>query len=186
MPLRFLTTDRETDVRGPSGADPDPAGLYEDLARWRRPYHPGPWRVGGAALLLLLASYVLFSSMIIALAGSLAGAGICVAVAALMIVFAVRMVRRGIWVSSDGLRLTGLFSTTVLKWSDVAQVRTVQQPVRWLGLPRTVQGQALVVTRAQGGPLRTMITDHNADFLARPEAFALAGDAITGWADASH
>jgi hypothetical protein len=55
--------------------------------------------------------------------------------------------------------------------------------VRWLGLPRTVQGQALVVVRARDGqPLRTLLTDHNADFLARPEAFDRAADVIEGWA----
>ena len=47
---------------------------FDDHDRWRRPYRPGPWRVGAAALLLLLASFVLFAAMIIAFAGALSGA----------------------------------------------------------------------------------------------------------------
>jgi hypothetical protein len=181
VPLPFLTADRALDDDGPAaGAAPLP---YEDPGRRRRPYRPGPWRVGGAALLLLLASYVLFSAMIIALAGSLPAAGICVGGAALVILCAVRLVRAGVWIDEEGLRLTGLFSATTVRWSQVAAVRTVQQPVRWLGLPRTVQGQALNVVRARDGEsLRALLTDHNADFLTRPEAFDRAADVIEGWA----
>ncbi|MFC0598627.1 hypothetical protein [Streptomyces palmae] len=178
MPLPFLTSDRYADD---SAADAEPLP-YEEQERWRRPYRPGPWRVGGAALLLLLASYVLFSSLIIAMAGALAGAGVCVAAATLIIVAAVRLVRVGLWVSEEGLRQIGLFGTTTVLWSRVASVRTVQQPVRFLGLPRTVQGQAVVVELTRTEPLRVIITDRNADFLGRGEAFDMAADAIEGWA----
>ncbi|MBT2385249.1 hypothetical protein [Streptomyces sp. ISL-11] len=181
MPLPFLTADRGAAAREPATpraphtVEPLP---YEDESRWRRPYRPGPWRVAGAALVLLLASYVLFSALIIALAGSLPVAGACVVLAALMITAAVRLVRVGIWLSPRGLRQVRLLSSTVVPWQEVAGVRTVQQPVRWLGLPRTVQGQALVVHRAQGEPLPAVITDHGADFLARPDAFGVAADAV--------
>ncbi|MFI1258857.1 hypothetical protein ACH4U6_34445 [Streptomyces netropsis] len=177
MPLPFLTADRDAEDLAPA-TTPDENLPYEDLDRWRRAYRPGPWRVGGSALVLLLASYVLFSALIIALAGSLPGAGICLAVAALMITIAVRLVRVGIWVSPQGLRQLRLVSGTTVAWSDVAAVRTVQQPVRWLGLPRTVQGQALVVDLARGGSLPVVVTDRGGDFLGRPEAFAIAADAI--------
>jgi hypothetical protein len=52
--------------------------------------------------------------------------------------------------------------------------------VRWLGLPRTVQGQALVAARPGGEPL-TLLTDHSADFLSRPEAFDRAADTVEAW-----
>jgi hypothetical protein len=42
-------------------------------------------------------------------------------------------------------------------------------------------GQALIITRKGGGSLRPMLTDHNADFLGRVEAFDIAADAIEGW-----
>ncbi|QKV92229.1 hypothetical protein HUT19_11125 [Streptomyces sp. NA02950] len=181
MPLPFLTADHALDEET-GGAPDDPA--YEDLDRWRRPYRPGPWRVGGAALLLLLASYVLFSAMIIAMAGSLPAAGFCVAVAALVIMFAVRVVHSGVQVSAHGLRQVGVFASTTVAWPHIAAIRTAQQPVRWLGLPRTVQGQAVIAEPAGGGETRVLISSHSADFLARPEGFDMAADALEGWAAA--
>ncbi|OEU85960.1 hypothetical protein DB35_11160 [Streptomyces abyssalis] len=182
MPLPFMTS------AGQSGAaeqpDQSPSPLPHDVREhWRRPYRPGPWRVGGAAVLLLLASYMLFSALIIAMSGAIPGALVCLGAAAAVIGLALRLLRVGVWVSAYGLRRVGLLNTVTLGWADVAAVRTVQQPVRWLGLPRTVQGQALDVVRAGDGErLRTLLTDHNADFLARPEAFDRAADVIEGWA----
>ncbi|MEU4213665.1 hypothetical protein AB0F13_27410 [Streptomyces sp. NPDC026206] len=206
MPLPFLTADRDGDNLAapaattstpttanatvttagatPTAASPahgEPEDAYESRHRWRRPYHPGALRVGGAAVVLLLAGYVLLCALVIALAGALLGAGVCLAVGALLITLAVRLVRTGIWVSPQGLRQSRLLSGTTLPWSDVAAVRTVQQPVRLLGLPRTVQGQVLVVERTQGGPLPAVLTDHGADFLGRPQAFAMAADAVEDW-----
>lgn len=183
MPLPFLTADRARDDDAAAGVDP--LG-YEDQDRWRRPYRPGPWRVGGAALLLLLASYVLFSAMIIAMAGSLPAAGVCVAIGALMIVTAVRLVRSGVEVSAQGLRRIGLLRGTTVRWQDIAAIRTTQQPIRWLGLPRTVQGQAVLLQRVRGGAPDTLFTSHDADFLGQVESFERAADALEGWAAAHH
>ncbi|NIY68705.1 PH domain-containing protein [Streptomyces malaysiensis] len=183
MPLPFLTADRAHDDDAAAGADP--LG-YEDQDRWRRPYRPGPWRVGGAALLLLLASYVLFSAMIIAMAGSLPAAGVCGAIGALMIVTAVRLVRSGVEVSPQGLRRIGLLRSTTVRWRDITAIRTTQQPVRWLGLPRTVQGQAVLLQRVPGGASETLFTSHDADFLGQAESFERAADAIEGWAATHH
>ncbi|WP_433858534.1 PH domain-containing protein [Streptomyces kronopolitis] len=178
MPLPFLTADRDLDT---PAAD-HTALPHDEPDHWRRPYRPGPWRVGAAAVFLLLASFVLLSAMIIALAGSLPGAAVCVLLGALTIAFALRLLRVGLWVSSQGLRQVNLLRTSTEPWSAITSVRTRQQPVRWLGLPRTVQGQALIVERTQGDPLRTLITDHNGDFLSRPEAFEQAADVLEAWA----
>ena len=64
-------------------------------------------------------------------------------------------------------------------------MRTVQQPVRWLGLPRTVQGQALVLVSGDrsGAEPTQLLTTHNADFLGRPDAFDRAADGVEVWAD---
>jgi hypothetical protein len=180
VPLPFLTADRDLDVDH-SAAD-SLALPHDEPDHWRRPYRPGPWRVGAAAVFLLLASFVLLSALIIALAGSVPWAVACVVVGVLVIVLAVRLLRVGIWVSSKGLRQVGLWRTTTEPWSAVASVRTVQQPVRWLGLPRTVQGQALTVHRVEGEPLRVLVTDHNGDFLSRTEAFERAADVLEAWA----
>lgn len=178
MPLPFLTADRDLDT----GAAETAALPHDEPDHWRRPYRPGPWRVGAATVLLLLASFVLLSAMIIAMAGSLPGAAACAAVGALMIALALRLLRVGLWVSAQGLRQVNLLRTATEPWSAIASVRTRQQPVRWLGLPRTVQGQALIIERTQGEALRTLITDHNGDFLSRPEAFERAADILEAWA----
>ncbi|MGW2230313.1 PH domain-containing protein [Streptomyces formicae] len=179
MPLPFLTADRafeETD---------DTALPFDDRDQWRRPYRPGPWRVGSGALLLLLASFVLVAAVIIAFAGSPAGAAICAGFAVLIIASALRLLRMGTWVSARGLRRVGFLTTQTVPWAQIAAVRTAQQPVRWLGLPRTVQGQALVLVRRdqRSEAQQPLLTDRNADFLARHEAFDRAADSIEVWAD---
>jgi hypothetical protein len=147
-----------------------------------RKYRPGPLRVATAALLLMLAAYLLVASGIVALASGLSGAATWMWVAGLSIVTALRILRVGFWVSGNGVRQVGLFYTVTVPWDKVGRVHTAQQPVKWLGLPRTLQGQALVVTRSNGQQLRPLMTDHNADFLGRTEAFDMAADAVEAWA----
>ncbi|MFF8879656.1 hypothetical protein [Streptomyces flaveolus] len=179
MPLPFLTADRAFD------AAEDVALPYDDRDQWRRPYRPGPWRVGVAALTLLLASFVLFAAVIIAVTDSPSSAAVVFGVALVMIVCALRLLRMGVWVSARGVRQVGFFTTRTVAWPQVASLRTVQQPVRWLGLPRTVQGQALLLVRQgrAGDAAPVLMTSHNADFLARPEAFDRAADTVEAWAD---
>ncbi|MER6999505.1 hypothetical protein [Streptomyces sp. NPDC000410] len=177
MPLPFLTADRAFDA-----TDDEAAALpFDDHDQWRRPYRPGPWRVAAAAMLLLLASYVLLAAVIILFAGALPGASVCFGIAALVIATALRLLRIGTWVSRHGVRRVGFLSTTTVPWGRVAEVRTLQQPVRWLGLPRTVQGQVLLLVREGGEPL-PLLTDRNADFLSRVEAFDRAADTVEAWA----
>jgi hypothetical protein len=178
VPLPFLTADRVFEA-----ADDVPLP-YDDRDRWRRPYRPGPWRVGTAALALLLASFVLFAAVIIAVTAQLTSAAVVFALALLVIAAALRLLRVGVWVSARGLRHVGFLTTRTASWEQVASVRTVQQPVRWLGLPRTVQGQALLLGR-QGrdtGP-SPLLTTHDADFLGRTEAFDRAADSVEAWAE---
>ncbi|MFI1682389.1 hypothetical protein [Streptomyces sp. NPDC020607] len=181
MPLPFLTADRTFDDAADDAALP-----FDDRDQWRRPYRPGPWRVGAGAVLLLLASFVLFAAVIIAFADSLAGSALCAGLAVLIIVGALRLLRMGTWVSAHGLRRVGFLTTQTLAWEQISAVRTAQQPVRWLGLPRTVQGQALILVRRDqqsAGARQLLLTDRNADFLARHEAFNRAADSIEVWAD---
>ncbi|WP_409469313.1 hypothetical protein [Streptomyces sp. HC307] len=179
MPLPFLTADRAFDA-----AD-DVALPFDDRDRWRRPYRPGPWRVGTAAIWLLLASYVLFAAVIIALTGTLSSAGVVFGIALVVIAGALRLLRMGVWVSAHGLRHVGFLLTRTVRWDQVVAVRTVQQPVRWFGLPRTVQGQALLLVRKDraADDVPPLMTTHNADFLARPGAFDRASDSVEAWAD---
>ncbi|MET9468983.1 PH domain-containing protein [Streptomyces sp. NPDC006544] len=178
MPLPFLTADGAFDAHDNGETLP-----YEDPDRWRRPYRPGPWRVAIAALLLLLGAFMLFATVIIVAAGTWAGAlgGLTASLA--VVGTALRLLRAGVWVSPMGLRRVGFFGTRSIPWSQVTEVRTVQQPVRWLGLPRTVQGQALTVAARGDVALPVLLTDHSADFLSRTEAFERAADSVEAWAD---
>ncbi|KAF0648833.1 MULTISPECIES: hypothetical protein [Streptomyces] len=176
MPLPFLTADRAFEATSDDIALP-----FDDHDQWRRPYRPGPWRVIAAALALLVASFMLLATMIVALAGALPAAGACLGAAAVVILLALRLLRVGTWVSRHGVRHVRFFRTATVPWARTASLRTVQQPVRWLGLPRTVQGQALVLVRQGGGEPVTLFTDHNADFLARVEAFDRAADTVEAW-----
>ncbi|GHJ36403.1 PH domain-containing protein [Streptomyces sp. TS71-3] len=178
MPLPFLTADRAFDE-----ASADVVLPVDDPDRWRRPYRPGPWRVGLAAVLLLLSSFVLVAAVIIAFAGTLTGGTACAGLALLIIIGALRLLRMGTWVSRHGLRRVAFFSTRTMPWGQVLGIRTVQQPVRWLGMPRTVQGQALVLVRSgrQDEP-EALLTSHDGDFLRRPEAFERASDTVEAWA----
>ncbi|MFI2645984.1 hypothetical protein [Streptomyces sp. NPDC018610] len=179
MPLPFLTADRAFDA-----AD-DVALPFDDRERWRRPYRPGPWRVGVAALALLLASFVLFAAVVIALTGGFSSAGACFAVALAVIACALRVLRMGVWVGARGLRHVRFLITRTTPWAQVVSVRTVQQPVRWLGLPRTVQGQALLLARRgrSSEAVPPLLTTHDADFLGRLPAFDRATDAVEAWAE---
>ncbi|GAA1016400.1 membrane protein [Streptomyces sp. F-3] len=178
MPLPFLTADRA------SGAM-DEAVLFDDRERWRRPYRPGPCRVGAAALLLLFASFVLLAGVVTAFTATLSSAAASFGLALAVIAGTLRLLRMGVWVSTRGLRHVGFFVTRTTPWPQVAEVRVVQQPVRWLGLPRTVQGQALVLTRRGHGAqdLPPLLTTHNADFLGRLAAFDRAADVVEAWAE---
>jgi hypothetical protein len=179
VPLPFLTADRALEA-----AD-DVALPFDDRDRWRRLYRPGPWRVGVAAVCLLLASYVLFAAVVIALTDSMSEAGVVFGLSLLVIAGALRLLRVGVWVSGRGLRHVRFFVTRTVAWNRVLAVRTAQQPVRWLGLPRTVQGQALTLVRRDrpADQAATLLTTHGADFLARPEAFDRASDAVEAWAE---
>ncbi|GAA2062288.1 hypothetical protein N0X72_23135 [Streptomyces carpaticus] len=177
MPLPFLAADRDFGTTASDVALP-----HAGTDHWRRPYRLGPQRVAISALALLLAAYLLISALIIAIAGTVGAAGVTLLLAACVIAFALRVLRMGIWVSPRGLRRVGLLSTKTLRWREIERVSTVQQPVRWLGLPRTVQGQAVHIEPRRGEPLAPLLTDHSADFLTRAEAFARASDVLEAWA----
>ncbi|MEV6110015.1 hypothetical protein AB0M28_35715 [Streptomyces sp. NPDC051940] len=175
MPLPFLAADRDFGELAGDGPLPHAEHDY-----WRRPYRPGPWRVGGAALALLIVSYLLLATVIMLMAGSASGAVACFVSALAVTAAALRVLRMGVWVSARGVRLVNFLYTKTLSWDQVSVVRTAQQPVKWLGLPRSVQGQA-VVAHTPGGDSRALLTDKNADFLGRPEAFERAADTIEAW-----
>jgi hypothetical protein len=121
--------------------------------------------------------------VIIMFAGAASGAGACGGLALAIILGALRLLRMGVWVSSRGLRQVRFLMTRTVDWGRVSVVRTVQQPVRWLGMPRTVQGQALILVHAdRPNETSQLITTHNGDFLGRGRSFDRAADTVEAWA----
>src|SRR2546427_7311512 len=100
VPLPFLADNADTTAH-----DVNPTDAHEHYAAdqpWQRPYRPGPYRVAGAAMLLMLASYLLFATLIDAAAGSASGAGALLVAALLLVAWALRSLRMGIWGSGRG------------------------------------------------------------------------------------
>ncbi len=172
MPLLRQTASRRP--RDPGGgrtaAPPGPA--------WRRPYPPGPFRVGMSAALLVLVTFLLAGAALDGLAGADGDVVRMLAAAVLVTGVALRMLRVGLWIGPGGLRAVTLLRTSTVPWDRVASVRTVQQPVRWLSLPRRVQGQAVVVRRTDGRALPELVTDSGPDFLGRRDRFGRAAEAF--------
>lgn len=152
-----------------------------DGRRWRRPYPIGPYRVGLAASLLVLVTYLLVAAGVEALAADRSGTVTMLVLAVVVTAVALRLLRVGIWISGAGLRTVGMLRTSTVPWDRIASVRTAQQPVRWLALPRTVQGQALEVRHADGAVLPVLLTDRCPDFLGRADRFERAAEAIRDW-----
>lgn len=121
MPVPFLAAAGGRDESPHPAADAAPPRAED---RWRRPYRPGSWRVGGAMLLLMSASCLLVAALIVAAAGDLASAEGCVIAAVLLIGWALRLLRAGTWVSPYGLRTIRLLRTRTLPWERVGSVRT--------------------------------------------------------------
>ncbi|GHF74613.1 membrane protein [Streptomyces mashuensis] len=144
---------------------------YDSRDRWRRPYRPGPVRVGGAALLLLPGGAGLCAAVIAALAALWVVAAVCAVLAAVLIAVAVRWVRAGIRVGPRGLRQTGVLRGRTVPWERVAGVAVVPVP----------RGRGIEVRLAGGGALPVLVTDHGPDFARRPMAFAAAVAGLERW-----
>ncbi|NYI08465.1 hypothetical protein [Allostreptomyces psammosilenae] len=144
--------------------------------QWNRPYAPGPWRVGGAAFLGVLASYLLVAGFTLGMVGS--GPVLPLVLAVLLLAAGLRLLRVGVWVSRAGVRSVALLRTTTVRWTDLVDVRVEDASVPLLGLPRRVRGQALVLVHRSGRRTITVLTDQGADFLRRADAFADAADVL--------
>ena len=105
MPLPFLTADRAFD----DDAD-DVALPFDDRDRWRRPYRPGPWRVGRRPRCCCCSPRSCCSRrVIIALAGAPVRRRRRASVSRWSsIAGALRLLRMGVWVSARGRAPGGL------------------------------------------------------------------------------
>jgi hypothetical protein len=159
--------------------------------RWLRPYRPGLIRVLTCVLLLgvlglilqvaLLttfhaADHVTLAIRIVVTLALLTGLGT---------VFS-RCYLSGLWVTDHKVRILRPLSTAAWTWDEVADVRTVAGPTRLLGTPLAVPGNRVLLVLTDGRDIETPVSDRSPDFLGRPQAYAMAADAVEGWLQLAH
>ena len=129
---------------------------------------PGGWPL--VALMLVLAAYLLFAALIMELAGESAERGGAGGRRAVIVALRLRLLRVGVWVSGDGLRLVSLLRTTTVAWDRVGcgAHRAAAGAAGWRCRGRCRARRLVVTRRADGSELPTLLTDHSADFLRRP------------------
>lgn len=168
-----------------------PQGPVDDAyhqVQWIRPYRIGFPRVAAVLGLGLVVSQVAVVGVV-----ALLGAGgplldrLLVATAALLVAFGLgvlvaRIYASGVYVNDHGLRLVTARRTLTVPWSEVVDVSEVSGRLGVLGLPLpAARGRAVVLTLRDLGPVRTQVTSVGADFLGRPEAYAMASGSVERW-----
>lgn len=159
-------------------------------SRWMRPYRPGLLRVLTSAALLAALALVISVGLLTTfrdadhLTLAIRGIGTVLLLAGLGTLFS-RCYLSGLWVTDHRVRILRPLSTSVWSWAQVADVRTVTGAARLLGTPLAVPGRRVLLVLADGLEVETPVCDRSPDFLGRPEAFAMAADAVEGWLLAS-
>lgn len=161
-------------TQGPVGAD------YRQVS-WIRPYRPGPPRVILALFGVLITTLPTFLSLSILLgagpvvprlvyatAFGLLATGLAIGIA--------RFFAVGVYVNDAGVRILTMRSMAVYPWRLIADVST--SPTR--GDP-DAEGDRVVITVRDLGPIATPVRRHNMDFVGRPETFSMAALAIERW-----
>ena len=160
--------------KGPVGSD------YRQV-KWIRPYRPGPLRIliTGIGLFItvlpaliavgaLLAQGPLIPRVTYALIFGLPAAGLMIAVT--------RFLAVGVYVNDAGVRIMTMRDVSVFPWRLVTDVST-----RTRGTDAEAEGDLVVITVRDVGPLSTPVRRMSPDFLGRSEAFLMASMAIERW-----
>jgi hypothetical protein len=160
--------------KGPVGSD------YRQVA-WIRPYRPGPIRVAVSALgfivtvlpMLLAVSALLTNGPILArltyaLIFGLPAAGLAIAVT--------RYLAVGVYVNDAGVRIMTMRAIAVYPWRLVTDVST-----RTKDAADATEGDLVVITVRDVGPLATPVRKNSPDFFGRREAFTMASMALERW-----
>ena len=170
--------------------DPDRHKLVDSefvQDRWVRLNRPGPWRV--ALFLLLVAAFTwlmlaaaVFVTVPRTIPGRLVAAAICSIPVSLFGWLTLRATLVGTYVRDAGIRVLRVKSSDELSWTEVVDVRRVPSTTPVLGLPFTQkQGEKVLLVLTDGSEVETTIMTHNADFLARTEAYDQTALAAERW-----
>lgn len=158
-----------------------PVGEHFRQVTWIRPYRPGPPRVLLALFGLLITTGPAFLSFSILLGGGpvvprlVYGAAFGLLAAGLAILIA-RFFAVGVYVNDAGVRILTMRAMAVYPWRLVTDVSTASGR----GGP-DAEGDRVVITVRDVGPIATPVRRHSMDFLGRPEPFSMASLAIERW-----
>jgi hypothetical protein len=155
---------------------------------WIRPYSPGLPRLMVSAFGVLVFMLPMYSAIIILLSpGTPLVQRLLITASFALIAFGVatfvgRIYATGVYVNDFGLRLITVRGMLSLPWSEVVDVSSAAGRVKVLGLPLLrFNGELVVVTTRDGGPMSAPLTSRGLDFFGRREGYATAALAIERW-----
>jgi len=158
-----------------------PVGANYRQVKWIRPYRPGPIRIvlTGVGLIFTVLPALLASSALLApgpllakftfaLIFGLPAAGLAIAVS--------RFLAVGVYVNDAGVRIMTMRAVAVYPWRLVTDVST-----RTRDAADSTEGDLVIITVRDVGPLATPVRKNSPDFLGRREAFTMASMAVERW-----
>jgi len=168
--------------------EPGPVDEKYHQRAWLRPYRAGALRFflsGVGVLLFFLPMYtaiiVLFNPDTV-VSTRLLTAGSLVLIAIGLGGLVGRFFSTGVYVNDNGIRIVTVRRMISLPWTKIADVSNASGPVRLCGIPLIrMNGECVVVTTVDDGPVRTPMTSRSLDFLGRAESFDAAALAVERW-----
>ncbi len=158
-----------------------PVGEDFRQVNWIRPYRPGPPRVLLALFGVLITTAPAFLSFSILLGGGPVAPRLVYAtafglLAAGLAITITRFFAVGVYVNDAGVRILTMRAMAVYPWRLVTDVSTASGR----GDP-DAEGDRVVITVRDVGPIATPVRRHSMDFIGRPEPFSMASLAIERW-----
>jgi hypothetical protein len=158
-----------------------PVGSAYRQVKWIRPYRPGPLRI-------LVTGIGLFITVLPALLamGAVLTPGPILARFTYMLIFGLpaaglailvtRFLAVGVYVNDAGVRIMTMRHVTVFPWRLVTDVSNRSRRGE-----ADTEGDLVVITVRDSGPIATPVRRVGPDFLGRAEAFTMASMAIERW-----
>ena len=161
-------------AKGPVGSD------YRQV-KWIRPYRPGPIRVlvTGIGMFVTVLPALLAMSVLLSpgpVIPRLTYAVIFGLPAAGLAILVTRFLAVGVYVNDAGVRIMTIRHVSVFAWREVTDVST-----RTRSVGSEAEGDQVVITARDTGPIATPVRRIGPDFLGRSEAFTMASTAIERW-----
>lgn len=165
--------------RGPVGS------AYRQVA-WIRPYRPGPLRVVITLLgvvVTVLPALTAFSTLLTAgpVVPRLVFTVSFALIAAGLAILVTRFFAVGVYVNDAGVRITTMRTMAVYPWRLVTDVSAAPRGWSHDVTDHDVDGDVVVITVREVGPIATPVRRQSPDFLGREEAFTMAALAIERW-----